>query len=101
MIMMNQPNSIHAAKADVEVTRVFDAMRNDIKIARGATEAALASLKEMCARLGIASMYGCAVDPSPECSSSGVIEDAQREMGGLIEMLREMRGLSETVEARL
>lgn len=75
--------------------------RNDIKMARGATEDALSSLKEMCARLGIASMYGCAVDGRAECPSSGVIDDAQREMGGLIEMLRELRGLSETVEARL
>lgn len=82
--------------------RAFDGMRNDIKIAGEAASATLSSLKQLGERLGIPSMYAGAKllgEVSPP--SSGEIESVQRDMSALIDLNREIRGLAETIDARL
>lgn len=80
--------------------RFFASHQNEISIGREAIAAAIGETKGLMDRLGIASMYGCqAVGPEPEYS--GDIDRTEREMSGLIDAARELRGLCETLAQRL
>lgn len=87
--------------SQAEPQRAFDAMRSDINIAAEAASATLGSLKQLGERLGIPNMYGCATLGEVSPPSSGEIEATQRDMNALIELNREIRGLAETIDARL
>jgi len=100
------PSSILSARLDQAVSpdpmkRFFAAHQNEISIGQQAIDAAISETKALMGRLGIPSMYGCEVSGGPEPEYAGDIDKTERDMSDLVSAARELRGLCETLAARL
>lgn len=92
---------INEAKID-PMTRFFASHHSEISIAQTAIDEATRSTKALMDRMGIPSMYGCAVlGGEIPVDASGEIDRVQRAMSALTDTARELRGLCETLDAKL
>ena len=95
--MLNKPSSI----ADANVVRFFEDHTNEIRIAHEAVAVATTEAKQLMERLGVHTMYGCPVEQGPEPEYSGEIDRIRRDTISLQDAARELRGLCETLNAKL
>lgn len=79
----------------------FSQATNTILIGGEAASAAIASLKSLMGRLGIGLVYGTIDCGSEDPKAAGAMEDMDRKLAGLVDLCRELRGLAETIDARL
>lgn len=91
-----------AQQAKMERPRIFQELMKEVQIAIEATQPARANLTELMTRLGVQKDYGgdklCAeVQPSP----SGEADQLRALISDMQDAARDLRGMAETLAARL
>lgn len=93
-------SSMQADACEIPV-RCFQEIRRTISIGEQACAEARKHLQELMSRLSIASPYGNSAGSETDAQSMGEIEDTNRQLNEFVDLCRELRGLAETLEARL
>jgi hypothetical protein len=97
---LGQLNSPYADE-QVDQVRVFDDFSARISVAHDAVSVAQKDLTVLRERLGIPSMYGCAVVGMNKATDGGQVSAIRQQLDALCELAREVRGIAETLNEKL
>lgn len=91
-----------APVCDTDVMRAFPDLSSRVSIAHEAASFATQNLSELMGRLGVSNNYGTACgNDKVEPTCGGELDALTRQIDRLTDMVRDIRGLAETLNSRL